>query len=207
MSAARYDAAVPEPWRTRALLPGARSALLLASGGDALWRALRSAPRHEEPHPVDAHCRRALAGAAASLARVGAAAGVHFAFEQRGGCYADFVELGRQAGLGAPSRLGLLLHPEFGPWLSIRALVLTDLAVPETPPRPDFDPCAACSAPCESACPSGAPGPSGFDLAACDRGREREAACRTHCAARRACPVGSQHAYPRETEAHHMAHR
>src|SRR6185436_743028 len=56
---ARYDAAVPEPWRSAALHPRARSAVVIASGGRALWDAFARAPEFGAvPDPLDAYTRR-----------------------------------------------------------------------------------------------------------------------------------------------------
>ncbi len=209
LSPARYDALVPPGWQSAALLPTVRAVVVVASGGAALWEALAGSEAFAArvADPVDHHTRRALERALQTLELEGHPSRVLFAFETLAGAYADFVALGRAAGLGAPSRLGLLLHPEFGPWLSIRALVLTPLKLPETHPLADFDPCTGCSAPCQSACPTAAPGPEGFDLPACDRGRVANPPCLEACAARRACPFGERHAYPREAESHHMRFR
>jgi hypothetical protein len=209
LDAARWDALVPPAWQTRALLPGARSAWLLASGGRALFEALRRAPESALAcDPLDAYTRRVAQETAATLREAGGRALPLLACERRDGVFADFVALGRAAGLGAPSRLGLLLHPEYGPWLSIRAVVLTDLALEATPERVGFDPCAGCPAPCRTACPSGAPGVPQralrFDVDACRRGRAQQAGCRLRCAARHACVLGGEHAYAAEAEAHHM---
>jgi epoxyqueuosine reductase QueG len=115
------------------------------------------------------------------------------------------VALGRAAGLGAASRLGLLLHPEFGPWMSLRAVVLTPLELPESGPLTDFDPCGGCAAPCASACRGSAIADDRFDVARCAATRLREAGCRSRCDARRACVIGPEHGYAAAAEAHHMA--
>jgi epoxyqueuosine reductase QueG len=207
LSADRYDALVPPAWRAARLLPDARSAVVVASGGRALWNALRSSPEYgQRADPVDRYTRRVTEALAQALTREGQRSAALLAFERRDGAYADFVALGRAAGLGAPSRLGLLLHPIYGPWMSIRAVLLTALALPETAPPPGFDPCPGCPAPCAEACPGGAPAPGGFDLARCDATRRREPHCRLDCTARRACVLGSAHAYADEALAHHMAH-
>jgi hypothetical protein len=225
LAVARYDALVPTAWGSRALRPGARSALIVASGGRALFDAFSVAPEASLPSdPLDAYTRRVVETAAA---RLGGGARALFAFEQRGGVYADFVALGQAAGLGAPSRLGLLLHPEFGPWMSIRALLLTEREVAETRPAPGFDPCGSCAAPCVRACrgaavpasarpidsarfrlaarPSRGPA-SGFrfDVAACGATRASEPGCRLRCDARRSCVIAPDQAYRSEAEAHHM---
>ncbi|MDH3519167.1 MAG: hypothetical protein OEM49_01825 [Myxococcales bacterium] len=205
LSAERYDGLVPPAWRTAVLLPAARSAVVVASGGRALWEAFRAAPEFGAAQdPLDAYTARVVGDLAAHWAQAGHPTRALFAFERRGGGVADFVALGRASGLGVHSRLGLLLHPHYGPWLSIRALLLTELAWFESRGEDGFDPCGGCPAPCASACPTRAPAPSGFDVAACAATRRREPDCALRCAARRACPVGAQHAYLEEAEAHHM---
>lgn len=205
LSAQRWNDLVPAAWRTRALLPGARSALLLASGGRALWRAFRGSPeRSAEPDPLDAYSVRVTGEAVARLAAAGFPSRVLLAFERREGVFADFVALAAAAGLGAPSRLGLLVHPEYGPWLSIRAALLTTLDLPEGHPVPGFDPCRGCPAPCAQACHGAAVAEGGFDVGACAATRAREPACALRCDARRACVLGRGHAYAADAEAHHM---
>jgi len=207
LSAARFDALVPEAWRTHALLPDACSAVVLASGGRALWRAFRAAPECDgEADPLDRYTQRVAREAARALSAAGYATRALFAHERRGGGYADFVALGRAAGLGVGSRLGLLVHPRYGPWLSIRALLLTALAWPESAPLAGFDPCRDCPAPCAAVCPGGAVTPESFRVAACQRTRRHEPACRLRCEARRACILGPDHAYAEAAEAHHMRH-
>ena len=175
---ARYDAAVPETWRSAALLPDARSAIVVASGGRALWDAFSRAPEFGgTAHPLDAYTRRVTEAAVAELDDCALAL---LAFERRDGVYADFVELGRLAGLGAPSRLRLLLHPLYGPWMSLRAIVLTSVEWERGAPLA-FDPCRDCPAPCERAGP---------DLAA----------------RRRACVVGPEYTYSEAELAHHALH-
>ena len=140
----------------------------------------------------------------AAAARLPGPSRALFAFEQRGGGFADFVALGRAAGLGAPGRLGLLLHPVYGPWLSIRAVLLCALRLEPTPPLAAFDPCSGCPAPCAAACPGAALSGPRFDVAACAATRRREPGCQLRCDARRACVLGPEHAYSGEAEAHHM---
>jgi hypothetical protein len=204
LAISRYDALVPAAWGSAALRPGARSALVVASGGRALFEAFCAAPEAAlAVDPLDAYARRVVEEAAG---RLGGGARALFAYERRRGVYADFVALAQAAGLGAPSRLGLLLHPQFGPWLSIRAVLLTQREIAETASLPGFAPCDGCSAPCVRACRGGAVpgGPRGFDVAACRATRLSESACRSRCDARRACVVGPDHAYSPEAEAHHM---
>lgn len=206
LSAARYDAFVPALWRTTALLPEARTALVVGSGGRALWDALRAAPESDAvSDPVDTHTARVLDTLAQGLIRAGHPSRALYPLERRGGAWADFVALGREAGLGVPSRLGLLLHPVYGPWLSIRAVLLTGLECALAAPISDFDPCDGCVAPCAEACPGGAVGREGISASLCYATQRTEPACALRCSARHACVVGQEHAYAVEAEAHHMS--
>lgn len=206
LSAATYDRLVPPAWRSGAVLPGARRALVLGCGGRSFGQAaLRSPEMGASPDPLDGFAARVVGELGAALERAGGRCAPLFAHERREGAYADFVALARAAGLGAPSRLGLLLHPRYGPWLSIRAILLTTTPGPTTAPLADFDPCRSCDAPCQRACPVAAPRSDGFDVRACAGHRAGSAACEGGCAARRACPVGESHRYAARIEAIHMA--
>jgi epoxyqueuosine reductase len=55
------------------------------------------------------------------------------------------------AGLGIIGRNNLLVTPDYGPRIRLRAM-LVEVEV-EPPERPDFDPCARCCVPCTRACP------------------------------------------------------
>jgi hypothetical protein len=198
--ASRYDARVAAPWRSAALLPEARRALVLGSGGRALFSAYRRSPEFGVgPDPLDAFCERVAAEAAARLSGC-----CVLAHQQREGVFADLVALGVEAGLGVASRLSLLVHPVYGPWLSIRAAVLTPHRLELTTPLEGFDPCTGCPAPCADACHGGAVPPTGFRVDRCGETRAREPACDLRCDARRACVVGPEHAYEAGAEAHHM---
>jgi hypothetical protein len=205
LSAARYDALVPGAWRTSALLPDARTALVVGSGGRALWSALRAAPEFDAvSDPVDTYTARVLDALAGDLSGAGHPSRVLYPLERRGGAWADFVALAREAGLGASSRLGLLIHPTYGPWLSIRAVLLTAAECPVGAPLHGFEPCVGCAAPCAEACPGGAISPEGISARVCYQTQRTEPACALRCNARRACVVGVEHAYAAEAEAHHM---
>lgn len=205
LSAADYDARVPSAWRCARLLPDARSAVVVGSGGRSLWRAARgTGALAQSDDLLDAHTEQALAACVAALRDAGEPAVAVFAHERRGDAYADFVLLAHAAGLGAPSRLGLLVHPRYGPWLSLRAVLLSRLSWPASGPLTRFDPCRGCPAPCATACHGAAVGPDAFLLPRCAATRAREPRCASRCDARHACVLGQAHAYPAEAEAHHM---
>ncbi len=194
-----YDERVPSGWRSAALLPSARSAVVLATGGPAFFRAFRQSPEAGESiDPLDRFLVRVVE--AAIRGEPAAVAGYYF--ERRDG-FADFVGLARASGLGVPSRLGILIHPEFGPWLAIRALILTERVLAPTHGAPGFDPCSGCPAPCASACPGYALHAPSFDLSRCTAHSRQDPACQVGCAARRACPVGARYHYEVDGEAHH----
>lgn len=204
------------------LLPGARSVVVLGSGGPGLWRGLVAAMREDprrlsaEQHPLDAHVRRLLRSADArlppDLRRRWVLCGALPWDPGESSPALDFRRLGLQAGLGHSSRLGLLLHPTAGPWLGLRAALVLDRPLPPTGPLPGNGPCAGCAAPCAAACPVGAvhqtghgAGSLGFDIRACARQRAG-GGCPTHCAARCACPEGQDHRYD-DLEQHYHDNR
>jgi epoxyqueuosine reductase QueG len=206
-----YDAQVPAGWRCRDLLPEARSAVVLASGGRPFFRAFadsREAPvahASDAQDPLDAFLVGLVEAAAAAERERGFATATAYYFERRAGAFADFVGLAHSAGLGARSRLALLLHPEYGPWLAVRALLLTSREIAATSGDPAFEPCVGCEAPCQFACPGSALPETGFDLDRCVSTSRLELACRSGCAARRACVVGPEHHYDSDAEAYHRS--
>ena len=195
-----------------AVLPGCRSVLLFGSGGGALWEAMVRDLRREpagltdEAHPLDAFVHRQLKAAdpapPASRLWVRAAGDATI--------FADFRLLAHRAGMGHHSKLGLLLHPTWGPWLGLRAACFTTEAIPPTGPRTDENPCAACPAPCADACHGAVIGAEGIDIRACAAFHVQagEAGpCAASCDARRACPVGAEHAYPALEQLYHYNRR
>lgn len=205
-TAQRYDAVVGPPWRAARWLPTARSAVLLGCGGSRLFRAARGAPDWDAgPDPVDRFTRRWVERQRDAWRAEGFATESALYADRRSDgdrfAFADFAALAAACGLGTPSRLRILLHPRFGPWWSIRGLLLTERALAPTPPLA-WDPCDGCPAPCADACPGAgvfaARGP--LDVAACFETRRARADCRAQCASRRACVVGRDAAYEPDAE-------
>jgi epoxyqueuosine reductase len=201
---ARYDAAAAPSRRSEDVAPGARSIVVVASGGAALWEAfvadLRRHPEHltEEQHPLDAFVRRAVL--AASLP------GRWFFAAAEAEVRLDFRVLGEIAGLGGRSRLGLLLHPTFGPWLGLRACAFLDESLSPAPVAAP-DPCAGCPAPCVTACPGSAFTEGRWDVFRCSAFHAESERCATSCDARDACPVGAAHRYPADELLYHYDRR
>jgi hypothetical protein len=196
-----YDALVPPAWRSAALAPTAQSALVIGNAGRGLFQHFSvSAESALADDPLDAYTRRVLREAAAAFAP---AAAVGFYADRRDGAYLPLVALAERAGFGAPGRIGVLIHPEYGPWIAIRGVLLAAERVAETSAAP-FDPCTGCPAPCASACVGAAVGARGLDAEKCYDTRLADPRCASACAARSACVVGRAHAYSSAQLAHHM---
>lgn len=186
------------PWQN--VLPGCRSVLVLGSGGPRLWQALDEAVR-QDPAVLQGHEHPLDDFVAATLRRIDPSPGpsrrwLRCASDEV--VQLDFRTLALSAGLGFPSPLGLLLHPRFGPWLGLRAACFSQEELPPTGPLPGEGPCGGCPAPCSKSCPGGAVPPSTadrFSIVRCSARRVIDSGCRTGCDARRACPVGAEHAY------------
>jgi ferredoxin len=108
-----------------------------------------------------------------------------------------FVKAGELAGMGSRGRSQLLIHPQWGPWLLLAA-VLTNAELPCDKPRKD-SPCGHCDA-CIRACPAGALTANGLNAEACRNrigpgGRALDQRLSAHGSiacdeCRRACPIG-----------------
>jgi hypothetical protein len=208
----RYDAAVTEPYKARALDSRARSIVVIANGGGGLWSALkRHAEKHprwwRREHPLDDFTRAIVENEIAPAAcKGGVQCTVVFPFMQ-GKATLNFIELGKAAGLAGPSILGVVVHPRFGPWIAFRAAILIDDEIDAPGEARGFDPCPTCvERPCIAACPTAAVAfPTGWDIPRCLTYRiESESDCAPQCHARIACVIGPEHRYPDDELAHHQ---
>lgn len=209
---AAYDALVPRSHRLGAVDAGA--IVVIGNGGAAFWLAYRAhlarRPEAASPHPLDAFTVGVLREHALPVAaRVGARAVLRLPFEDAERPL-SFVHLAEAAGLGRRSLLGVLVHPEFGPWMALRGALLVAAAPPAPRPAEGFDPCPSCrDRPCVGACPAAAVSfPAGWDVPACVGHRvEREDAganpCPDRCHARVACIYGRAHRYPDDALGYH----
>ena len=208
----RYDAAMTEAYRTAAIDSNARSIIVIANGGGALWAALK---RHAEgnpnwfdrDHPLDDFTRTIVENEIAPVVREAGARGtVVFPF-MVGKATLNFIELGKAAGLAGPSILGVVVHPKFGPWMAFRAAILIDQEIDAPGEARGFDPCPSCSGrPCMAACPTSAVAfPAGWDIPRCLAYRiESEPDCTPRCHSRAACVLGPEHRYPDDELAYHQ---
>lgn len=207
-TAAAHDAAVEPARRLAHRLPGVRSVVVIGNGGGAFWESYRRACRARpalaaRAEPLDDYTRDVVEGACAAVV---AAAGGRILYPF--GFYDDapsFTRLAILAGLGRPSRLGVLVHPEFGPWMALRAAIAVPTELHAPRPADGFDPCPTCPAPCATACPAAAVSPAGWDVARCAATRAAAAdPCAPACHARVACVLAEQHRYPADALAHHQ---
>jgi hypothetical protein len=207
---AAYDALVPASHRLGSARTGA--IVVIGNGGGRLWAAYREHVAREPEraaaaHPLDTFTAEVMERYAVPVAeRLGLHPELRLPFRERA---FSFVHLAEAAGLGRRGLLGVLLHPEFGPWMALRGALLVDDAPRVPRPAAGFDPCPACrDRPCIAACPGSAvSSPEGWNVPRCidfriARGAENP--CADRCHARVACVYGRAHVYPADALAHHQ---
>src|SRR6267143_560920 len=70
---------------------------------------------------------------------------------------AGTIDAAKLAGLAGPSILGVVVHPEYGPWIAFRAALILDVVLDQPGAAIGFDPCPTCKArSCITPCPAGA---------------------------------------------------
>jgi ferredoxin len=171
-----------------------RTIVLAGVPGREGWSAFAASPEASDgfADPLDRWSRRVIVALAGEL-------GARAMFPFGGPPFLPFQQWARRAEPVHPSPIGILIHPRYGLWHSYRgALGLSEkLAIAEA--ATVRSPCDSCAGRwCLSACPVGAFSAVGYNVAACV-GHLRSAAgadcMRFGCRARRACPVGAEHAY------------
>ena len=154
LDAAAYDAALPELQQRRRVaerVPGVATVVLLGSGGRGFWDMLQAGAGIEgrarpDYHPIDVASRQRLEVLVELLRGHAVPASLTMPDDDDA---LDFLRLATMAGLGVISPvIGLLLHPVYGPWVSLRGALLVEGrpfgAVASSPLQ--FDPCADCDA-------------------------------------------------------------
>lgn len=169
------------------------AALLVGWRGRVGWSAFATSAERGDgaPDPLDRWSRRVIGAIAEAV-------GGRAVFPFEGPPHLPFQRWAERAEGLARSPLGLSIDAEVGLWQAWRGAIVTAVDLgPEAVPQ--TDPCAGCGPRfCLSACPAGAFGADGFDVAACRGFLESHAGglCRTDgCRARDACPVGRRHRY------------
>jgi hypothetical protein len=178
-------------------LSGCQSAIVLANGGTALWDAfvvdVQQSPLHlsQQQHPFDAFVHRLLLRSDPNPPP--SRRWIRCAAEPEE--FIDFRPLGREAGLGFQSNMGLLINPEYGLWIGLRAVLLsTEKLEVSQKKQEQLSPCANCTEkPCISACPGSAVSETGWDMGICSKYHNISQDCHGRCHSRLACPIGKKH--------------
>jgi len=133
-------------------MPGSSRLALVVASSRRSWspflRALaREAGLRDAEHPFD---RWAASRIERAAARLGRRYEVRYPWE-RGERRLAMVRLAELAGLGWRSPAELLVHPELGPWLGLRAVVVVEAAPSARETVLGPSPCEGCAAPCRQA--------------------------------------------------------
>jgi hypothetical protein len=180
-----------------------RTIVLAGMVGREGWNAFAASPEASDgfADPLDRWSRRQIESLAREL-------GGRALFPFGGPPFLPFQRWAQRAEPVHSSPIGLLIHPYYGLWHSYRGALAfrEELNVSASAAVPS--PCETCTGRwCLSACPVGAVSNEGYDVGAC-AGHLRSAAggdCMGGgCLARRACPVGAEHAYGPEQAGFHM---
>jgi epoxyqueuosine reductase QueG len=205
-----YDKETPSTRHISNILPEAKSAIIVAFAGKGFWEKLK---RFLEENPrfvrstenwIDEYTVLKITEVTAILKPRVSKCKVVFPFSQPG-LNLDFMKLGELGGIGTKSLLGILIHPTYGSWISIRGAILTDAEFNSyDAPLANFTPCKECQKPCINACPAKAISLNGWNYKACLHFRLSTDICSSNCISRRACPYGMEHQYSEEQLAHHQ---
>ena len=116
---------------------------ILIGNTRALWpKFLAALPELDRDHPLDDYTERTIAALLPDGARC------YFAHRRYAGAFLPFQRLAVAAGLGSRSPTQLVIHPIYGPWFALRAVVVCSGSPPETAP---IRPVCHCEAPCQGA--------------------------------------------------------
>jgi ferredoxin-like protein FixX len=174
--------------------------VIVGNIGGAMWPNFRLA---EQPvdDPLDHWTRSVLAPIAAKLG----ATLLHPSDRP----YQPFQRWAQQADDVWPSPLGLLVHAEYGLWHAYRGALLFPDPIEGLPPTGAVEsPCVTCAdQPCLQACPVNAFTGDGYDADGCRthvRSNNDPRCSELGCAARLACPLGTEHRYGYDQMQFHM---
>lgn len=181
--------------------PGTGTLILFGPAEPGFWAHVTAQPewRDGAADPIDRWSKRVLGGLAAQT-------GGQAIFPSDGPPYPPFFRWALKTGRAWTSPIMILVHDTAGLMVSYRGALALGHRL-ELPP-PAVRPCDSCpSRPCVTACPPGALGPAGYDVAAChaflDTPPGQDCLSRG-CATRRACPLSQAYGRLPEQSAYHM---
>ena len=160
-----------------------RTLALVIGNTRAMWPHALAGCDPTLDHPIDTWVEQSIGSV---LAELNVRARVWFPHEPPPRRL-PFQRIAQIAGLGWLGPAMLLIHPEFGPWISLRALIVVDEPGPATAVIPTPDPCRECLSGCRPRFEAAlAGGHSGDWLAVRD-----------------ACPLGRAHRFSDQQIAYH----
>jgi hypothetical protein len=184
VDAERFDRCQPKDQRVRPRWPQCGTVLVVGSGGQEFWRQwTQICGGQATPTAPQQFASRCVKEIAACFRQKP----LPFEVVEPTGPCPNLLRLGEAAGLGTVSPVsGLLLHPDYGPWVTLRAALMFAGhpfgPVPEANLVERFQPCCGCRQPCATGCSANA------------------GTCPPHCHGRCACPIGSEHRSPLPSE-------
>jgi hypothetical protein len=208
-----YEALVPPQYYVTPLLPQAKSIIVIGNGGGDFWRGFRlycdlhPGYFQERTHPLDDYTVEIIEATLTPLLQISGRAYRRlypFRFWTEP---VSFMHLARAAGLAGPSILGVTIHPQYGPWMALRAAILLDLELSFPQQAANFDPCPMCTErACMKACPALAiTQEKGWNIPTCVQHRLRVTEdCADYCPARLDCVYGREHRYPLDELQYHQ---
>ncbi len=210
VKADHYDGIVPGHKRASALLTPAVSIILVGFAGNKFWphfqAFLRDNPKfsEEDENLIDNYTRLKFDVLMRKIVEGGRLV-FKCAYSFGEGAFdLDFSILGMLGGLGVPSLLGILLHPEYGTWISLRGAIITNVAFDDyEKPLANFNPCPSCVKPCIEKCPVGSISISGWDCESCTGFRLCSEVCSKSCVSRNSCLYGARNRYSDEQIKYH----
>lgn len=139
VAAAGFDLAHDFDTRGMRELPAGHGVLI--GNSRALWPHFEAA-RRDEPDPLERYTERTIDAAFAG-------ARIFYAHRKYDGAFIPFQRIAVATGFGALAPSRLVVHPRFGPWFALRAIVVVDGAGPARTPIA-HQPCT-CEATCAAA--------------------------------------------------------
>ncbi|MFT5447298.1 MAG: hypothetical protein ACI9DC_002473 [Gammaproteobacteria bacterium] len=194
---------------------GVASVVLIGNIGSLGFKQFQRSPEWRAgADPLDRYTERLVGDIAQRFC-------ANVVFPWQGPPWWPFQRWAQRAEAVSISPLRILIHPRHGLWHAYRAALFFDSAVTGLPTNQHdrsvavesqsggtSSPCSQCRArPCLTACPVNAFGEDGFDGDRCARHLNTPAGqeCLNEgCAARNACPQGTQERYAREHQQFHM---
>lgn len=179
---------------------GAETIVLLSPDEPGFWAHVTAQPEFSDgaADPLDRWSKRVILAMAEAM-------GGRALFPSDGPPYPPFFQWALRSGQAFSSPIALMVHLRMGLWASFRGALALPGHLPL--PKPAAPPCITCVAPCTTACPVGALGPQGYDVAACHHFLDTESGKKclsSGCLARRACPASQSYGRLEQQSAWHM---